>query len=158
MSSVEISPRNRLQLVLISSFLLRLLLQTHTSLPDFLSGSVEVSTPITSFKKRSIASFFILMVVKEGLLLYEYGVPPYNGAVCHQVYDIAKASANLQAPLLLVVFSILRRIVPSASELTISLVFALADILSAWFLTMLVVDEKEKWKIAASYVISCFMI
>jgi hypothetical protein len=25
------------------------------------------------------------MVVKEGLFLYEHGVPPYNGGVCHQV-------------------------------------------------------------------------
>jgi hypothetical protein len=23
--------------------------------------------------------------VKEGLFLYEHGVPPYNGGVCHQV-------------------------------------------------------------------------
>lgn len=25
------------------------------------------------------------MIVKEGLFLYEHGVPPYNGGVCHQV-------------------------------------------------------------------------
>lgn len=27
-----------------------------------------------------------LIVVREGLFLYEHGVPPYNGGVCHQVH------------------------------------------------------------------------
>ena len=27
----------------------------------------------------------VLKVVKEGLFLYEHGVPPYDGGVCHQV-------------------------------------------------------------------------
>jgi GPI-anchor transamidase subunit U len=53
-------------------------------IPEFLSTRVEVSTPISSFKR-----------LQEGLFLYEHGLSPYDGGVFHQ------------APLLLVIFEIL---------------------------------------------------
>ena len=52
-------------------------------IPDFLSTQVEISTPVSSFKR-----------LKEGLFLYNRGVSPYDGGVYHQ------------APLLLVIFEI----------------------------------------------------
>jgi phosphatidylinositol glycan class U len=48
---------------------------------DFLSTQVEISTPISSYKR-----------LQEGLFLYRHGLSPYDGGVFHQ------------APLLLVVF------------------------------------------------------
>lgn len=54
------------------------------SIPDFLTTRVEISTPISSFKR-----------LQEGLFLYQHGLSPYDGGVFHQ------------APLLLVVFEIL---------------------------------------------------
>src|ERR1700730_3080584 len=83
MTSIHLTPSNRLNLVFLSALSLRLLLQTQTSLPDLLTSRLEISTPITSFKRRT--SPFLLKIVKEGLFLYEHGVPPYNGGVCHQV-------------------------------------------------------------------------
>jgi phosphatidylinositol glycan class U len=86
MTSIRLNPSNRLNLVLVSAFCLRLLLQTQTSLPTLLSSRLEISTPITSFKRcAALCRGLWLMVVKEGLFLYEHGVPPYNGGVCHQV-------------------------------------------------------------------------
>jgi GPI-anchor transamidase subunit U len=52
-------------------------------IPDFLTTQVEISTPVSSFKR-----------VKEGLFLYDRGVSPYDGGLFHQ------------APLLLVIFEI----------------------------------------------------
>ncbi|KIW17861.1 hypothetical protein PV08_05056 [Exophiala spinifera] len=53
-------------------------------LPNFLSTQVEISTPVSSFKR-----------LQEGLFLYQHGLSPYDGGVYHQ------------APLLLVIFEIL---------------------------------------------------
>ncbi|KAI9743578.1 MAG: hypothetical protein M1818_002893 [Claussenomyces sp. TS43310] len=53
-------------------------------LPDVLTGRVEISTPVTSFKR-----------LQEGLFLYTHNVSPYDGGVYHQ------------APLLLPLFSLL---------------------------------------------------
>ena len=50
---------------------------------DFLTTQVEISTPVTSFKR-----------LQEGLFLYERGVSPYDGGLFHQ------------APLLLVILGI----------------------------------------------------
>jgi phosphatidylinositol glycan class U len=44
------------------------------SLPDLLTNRVEISTPVTSFKR-----------LKEGLFLYTHGVSPYDGGIFHQV-------------------------------------------------------------------------
>ncbi|KAI9656185.1 MAG: hypothetical protein M1821_004847 [Bathelium mastoideum] len=54
------------------------------ALPDLLTGRVEISTPVTSFKR-----------LQEGLFLYTHNVSPYDGGVFHQ------------APLLLPLFSLL---------------------------------------------------
>lgn len=54
------------------------------NLSDFLTAQVEISTPISSFKR-----------LQEGLFLYRHGLSPYDGGVFHQ------------APLLLVVFDVL---------------------------------------------------
>ncbi|EXJ96166.1 phosphatidylinositol glycan, class U [Capronia coronata CBS 617.96] len=65
--------------------LLRLLVfVAFPDLSDFLGSQVEISTPISSFKR-----------LQEGLFLYQHGLSPYDGGVYHQ------------APLLLVIFEIL---------------------------------------------------
>jgi len=43
--------------VIIAAFFLRHYLQTRTSLPDLLSTRLEISTPITSFKRRTQVYF-----------------------------------------------------------------------------------------------------
>jgi phosphatidylinositol glycan class U len=65
-------------------FLRLLVFYAFPHLPDFLSTQVEISTPISSFKR-----------LQEGLFLYQNGLSPYDGGVYHQ------------APLLLVIFEIL---------------------------------------------------
>ncbi|KAI1289027.1 GPI transamidase subunit PIG-U [Xylaria venustula] len=76
------------------------------TLPDVLTSRVEVSTPVTSFKR-----------LQEGLFLYNHNVSPYDGGVYHQ------------APLLLPLFSLL----PDASRYPFFtyLVYILVDIASA---------------------------
>ncbi|KAK3938911.1 phosphatidylinositol glycan anchor biosynthesis class U protein [Diplogelasinospora grovesii] len=75
-------------------------------LPDLLTGRVEISTPVTSFKR-----------LQEGLFLYNHNVSPYDGGVYHQ------------APLFLPLFSLL----PSFSSLPIFtyLLYIVVDLLSA---------------------------
>ncbi|KAK4100755.1 PIG-U-domain-containing protein [Parathielavia hyrcaniae] len=75
-------------------------------LPDLLTGRVEISTPVTSFKR-----------LQEGLFLYNHNVSPYDGGVYHQ------------APLFLPLFSLL----PDFSSLPIFtyLLYTAADLLSA---------------------------
>jgi GPI-anchor transamidase subunit U len=63
-----------LRLVVFSAF---------SDLCDFFTSQVEISTPVSSFKR-----------LKEGLFLYERGVSPYDGGLFHQ------------APLLLVIFGV----------------------------------------------------
>lgn len=62
------------------------------SLPDLLTSRVEVSTPVSSFKRcecsKSIPKAFIFdqsTLVQEGLFLYTRNVSPYQGGVFHQV-------------------------------------------------------------------------
>ncbi|OJJ02402.1 hypothetical protein ASPVEDRAFT_62451 [Aspergillus versicolor CBS 583.65] len=83
-----------------------LLLLLFPSLPDLLTGRVEVSTPVTSFKR-----------LQEGLFLYNRNVSPYDGGVFHQ------------APLLLPIFSLL----PNAQDcpLPTALFYSLVDLLNA---------------------------
>ncbi|KAL2057926.1 hypothetical protein ABVK25_001543 [Lepraria finkii] len=87
-----------------SATALRLLLFfAFPSLPDLLTGRVEISTPVTSFKR-----------LQEGLFLYTHNVSPYDGGVFHQ------------APLLLSLFAL----IPSSlfSPLT-SLLYIALDLL-----------------------------
>ncbi|KAK4191897.1 phosphatidylinositol glycan anchor biosynthesis class U protein [Podospora australis] len=75
-------------------------------LPDLLTGRVEISTPVTSFKR-----------LQEGLFLYNHNVSPYDGGVYHQ------------APLFLPLFSLL----PNALSYPIFtyLLYIAVDLLSA---------------------------
>ncbi|PFH56437.1 hypothetical protein XA68_16519 [Ophiocordyceps unilateralis] len=87
--------------------LLRLVLTlVFPGLPDLLTGRVEISTPMTSFKR-----------LQEGLFLYNHNVSPYDGGVYHQ------------APLLLPLFSLL----PDAKRWPIftTVLYILVDILCA---------------------------
>lgn len=90
------------------------------SIPQTLANRVEISTPVTGYKR-----------LQEGLFLYKHGVSPYDGGVFHQVgcpisgplaYQLTCA---FQAPLLLAFFSTF------PSQIFINLVYTLADISSA---------------------------
>ncbi|KND91199.1 Phosphatidylinositol glycan anchor biosynthesis class U protein, partial [Tolypocladium ophioglossoides CBS 100239] len=87
--------------------LLRLVLTlAFPGLPDLLTGRVEISTPVTSFKR-----------LQEGLFLYNHNVWPYDGGVYHQ------------APLLLPLFSLLPNV--RAWPIFTSLLYIFVDLLSA---------------------------
>ncbi|KAJ4326336.1 hypothetical protein N0V94_000011 [Neodidymelliopsis sp. IMI 364377] len=89
---------------------LRLLLFTvFPDLPNLLAGRVEVSTPVTSFKR-----------LQEGLFLYTHNVSPYDGGLYHQ------------APLLLPLFSLLPN--PAYYPFATNVVFTVVDLLSAYAL------------------------
>lgn len=65
-------------------FLRVLVFLAFPDIPEFLSTQVEISSPISSFKR-----------LQEGLFLYQHGLSPYDGGVYHQ------------APLLLTIFEFL---------------------------------------------------
>lgn len=113
----------------------RLLLFTaFPGLPDTLTGRVEISTPVTSFKRRKLftndvkgpATNFLL--VQEGLFLYNHNVSPYDGGVYHQ------------APLLLPLFSLLPHY--STWPIFTNIIYILVDLLSAVAL-MKIADSGE---------------
>ncbi|KAJ5895189.1 hypothetical protein N7495_006880 [Penicillium taxi] len=90
-----------------AAFVLRLLLIcVFPSLPDLLTGRVEVSTPVTSFKR-----------LQEGLFLYTRNVSPYDGGVFHQ------------APLLLPLFSLLPGV--KSSPFSTAIFYSLVDLVNA---------------------------
>ncbi|KAI8900302.1 GPI transamidase subunit PIG-U [Globomyces pollinis-pini] len=66
-------------------------------LRDLLDGRIEITTPVTSFKR-----------LREGLYLFNHGLQPYEGGVYHQ------------APLLLLIFSLI-------PEYITPIIFVLAD-------------------------------
>ncbi|KAL9131506.1 MAG: hypothetical protein Q9217_000585 [Psora testacea] len=78
------------------------------SLPELLTGRVEISTPVTSFKR-----------LQEGLFLYTHNVSPYDGGVFHQ------------APLLLPFFAL---IPPTSFAFATKLLYILTDLLCAYAL------------------------
>ncbi|KAM3508738.1 hypothetical protein MY10362_001019 [Beauveria mimosiformis] len=93
--------------VFVGAALLRLFLFTaFPRLPDLLTGRVEISTPVTSFRR-----------LQEGLFLYNHNVDPYDGGVFHQ------------SPLLLPLFSLL----PDVREWPVftAILYILVDLLSA---------------------------
>lgn len=79
-----------------SAAVLRLFLAAaFPTLPDFLTGRVEISTPVTSFKRckcfivsaKSLVSHVLTFgKVQEGLFLHNNGLSPYDGGVFHQVW------------------------------------------------------------------------
>ncbi len=100
----------------------RLLFFSFPGLPDLLTGRVEISTPVTSFKRCQYISYVLEQridntVVQEGLFLYNHNVSPYDGGVYHQ------------APLLLPLFSLLPNSM-SYPAFTY-LLYILVDLLSA---------------------------
>ncbi|KAL5359165.1 GPI transamidase subunit PIG-U [Aspergillus floccosus] len=98
---------NRKAAVFVGAHTLRLLLIIlFPSLPDLLTGRVEVSTPVTSFKR-----------LQEGLYLYQRNVSPYDGGVFHQ------------APVLLPLFSMFPNI--DQSPLATAIFFSIVDLLNA---------------------------
>ncbi|KAF4451207.1 phosphatidylinositol glycan, class U [Fusarium austroafricanum] len=93
--------------VFASAALLRLVLfLAFPGLPDLLTGRVEISTPVTSFKR-----------LQEGLFLYTNNVSPYDGGVFHQ------------APLLLPLFSLLPDV--KSWPIFTHLLYIAVDLLSA---------------------------
>lgn len=61
-------------------------------LPDLLTGQVEVSTPISSFKRCTKQIFLTCdladaLTVQEGLFLYTRNASPYEGGIFHQVWN-----------------------------------------------------------------------
>lgn len=88
--------------VIVTAVILRLFLfVAFPGLPDLLTNRVEISTPVTSFKR-----------LQEGLFLYTRSVSPYDGGVFYQ------------APLLLAVFS-------AIPAFLTHIVYILADVQSA---------------------------
>jgi len=87
------------------------------TLPDFLTGRVEISTPVTSFKR-----------LQEGLFLHNNGLSPYDGGVFHQ------------APLFLPLFSLFPNI--SAWPVITIILYTALDLLSANAL-MQIFDSNE---------------
>ncbi|RJE23384.1 GPI transamidase component [Aspergillus sclerotialis] len=97
----------RKALVFGAALALRLvLLLLFPSLPDLLTGRVEVSTPVNSFKR-----------LQEGLFLYTRNISPYDGGVFHQ------------APILLPLFSLL----PNSRDfpLPTAVFYSLIDLVNA---------------------------
>ncbi|KAG0268275.1 hypothetical protein DFQ27_007126 [Actinomortierella ambigua] len=101
-SETSSKPASRAGTVFALAALVRLVLFELPGLADLLASRVEISTPITSFKRLS-----------EGVFLFRNGVPPYSGGVVHQ------------APLLLGLFypiisiPVLVRLLYIASDLAI---------------------------------------
>lgn len=94
----------RTLLVIVSASILRLTLFTFfPTLSTLLGGRVEISTPVTSYKR-----------LQEGLFLYTHGLSPYDGGVYHQ------------APILLALFSILPK-----GEWAVNALYVAADVASA---------------------------
>lgn len=94
------------------------------SLPNLLAGRVEVSTPVSSFKRCSStadaseeSTALTKLAVLEGVFLYTHDVSPYDGGVFHQ------------APLLLPLFSLMPN--PTSHPFAANLLFTAIDLLSA---------------------------
>ncbi|KAA8913031.1 GPI transamidase subunit PIG-U [Sphaerosporella brunnea] len=95
--------RRSISLVVFAVTLRLFLFTAFPALPDLLTNRVEISTPVTSFKR-----------LQEGLFLYTHGVSPYDGGIFHQ------------APLLLAFFSNIPK-----SSLVTNLIYIFADVQSA---------------------------
>ncbi|KAF9329154.1 hypothetical protein BG006_007777 [Podila minutissima] len=93
-------------LVFGAALALRLALFEFPTLANMLGNQVEISTPVTSFKRLS-----------EGVFLFRNGVPPYDGGVFHQ------------APLLLGLFYPI-----ISSPLLVKLLYTLSDLAIGYML------------------------
>jgi len=102
-----------------------ILFQAFPSLPTILANRVEISTPVSSYKRRKLDTQLnhgrnawtnLIFVVLEGVFLYTHNIPPYDGGVFHQ------------APLLLPLFSILE---PFKNDLATAVLYIALDLLGA---------------------------
>ncbi|KAK3393835.1 GPI transamidase subunit PIG-U [Podospora didyma] len=108
----------RMTALLVGAVVLRLaIFYLLPGLSDLLAGRVEISTPVTSFKR-----------LQEGLFLYQHNVSPYDGGVYHQ------------APLLLPLFSLFPNF--KSFPLGTYQLYIVADLLSARAL-QLIADSGE---------------
>lgn len=69
------------------------------NIADLLTGQVEVSTPVSSFKRRTSSSILLThltnkVLVQEGLFLYKRNVSPYDGGVFHQVLSSLRLASS----------------------------------------------------------------
>ena len=87
--------RRKVVLFVSAATLRFLLFFAFPSLPTVLTSRVEISTPVTSFKRRRYtlqesaqegtgADIATSLTVQEGLFLYTHNVSPYDGGVFHQ--------------------------------------------------------------------------
>ncbi|KAK0734798.1 GPI transamidase subunit PIG-U [Lasiosphaeria miniovina] len=106
MDGGKVTPGRTMALLAGASVLRLAMFTLLPGLPDLLAGRVEISTPVTSFKR-----------LQEGLFLYNHNVSPYDGGVYHQ------------APLLLPLFSLLPSF--AAFPLATYMLYIGADLLSA---------------------------
>ncbi|KAG1139108.1 hypothetical protein G6F37_006748 [Rhizopus arrhizus] len=117
------------KLIYVVGFLIRLALFSFPSVIDTLSQRVELSTPVTSFKRLT-----------EGVFLYNNNIPPYDGGVFHQ------------SPLLLCLFSFITSIAPSA----IPLLYTTLDLIIAYALSAITFIKQQqpapKLKIEETYI------
>ncbi|KAL9107943.1 MAG: hypothetical protein Q9227_007265 [Pyrenula ochraceoflavens] len=102
--------RRKFNIIVAASSLRLILFSAFPSFADLLTGHVEVSTPVSSYKR-----------LREGLFLYERGVSPYDGGVFHQ------------APLLLPIYSLLSS--NESPTILVDLLYILLDALNAYALT-----------------------
>jgi hypothetical protein len=71
----------------IAALTLRFALFALTNAHQFLSTRIELSTPLTSWKRGTFRKEwrFDTFVATEGLYLFQNGLSPYDGGVFHQV-------------------------------------------------------------------------
>ncbi|KAI8088292.1 GPI transamidase subunit PIG-U [Thamnidium elegans] len=107
------------KLIYATAFVLRLAIFSFPSVTNTLAQRVELSTPVTSFKRLT-----------EGVFLYSSNVPPYDGGVFHQ------------SPLLLCLFSF----VMTLPSFTIPLLFSTVDLLIAYALSTITQLKQQRDK------------
>ncbi|GAA5800984.1 hypothetical protein HPULCUR_006424 [Helicostylum pulchrum] len=107
------------KLIYATAFVLRLAIFSFPSVTNTLAQRVELSTPVTSFKRLT-----------EGVFLYNNNVPPYDGGVFHQ------------SPLLLCLFSF----VMTLPSFTIPLLFSTVDLLIAYALSTITQLKQQRDK------------
>ena len=118
-----------------SAAALRLLLFTaFPSLPDLLTGRVEISTPVTSFKRRKARPADLDMLTAAQCKRASFSTPTMSlltmaASSTRYAFAAAKSLLTSQAPLLLPLFSFLPS--PARQPLATSLLFTALDLLGA---------------------------
>ncbi|KAI7902863.1 GPI transamidase component-like protein [Cokeromyces recurvatus] len=120
----------RTNLIYITAFAIRLAMFNFPSVANTLADRIELSTPITSFKRLT-----------EGIYLYNHNVPPYDGDAFHQL------------PLLLCLFSFIMSF-PFSN--TIPFLYSTVDIIIAYALSR-IAQLKENTTISPSTVAALYL-